>query len=151
PGYGHIAGARLAEHPDVKKIAFTGSTATGRRIVQASASHLKKVQLELGGKGPNIVFDDADVAAAVAGSAWAIFHNQGQACIAGSRLILHEKIADAFLERFVSLASSIRVGDPLDPDTEMGPLTSKQHLDRVLSFVDVAREQGGRVPSGGSG
>ena len=112
PGYGHTAGARLAEHPDVKKIAFTGSTATGRRIVQASASNLKKVQLELGGKGPNIVFADAIIPAAVGGSAWAIFHNQGQACIAGSRLILHEKIADEFLERFIALAKSIRLGDP---------------------------------------
>src|SRR3954470_21092550 len=112
PGYGHTAGARLAEHPDVKKIAFTGSTATGRRIVQASASNLKKVQLELGGKGPNVIFADANIPAAVGGSAWAIFHNQGQACIAGSRLILHQKVADEFLERFIGLAKSIRLGNP---------------------------------------
>ncbi|KWH12224.1 betaine-aldehyde dehydrogenase [Burkholderia territorii] len=150
PGYGHTAGQRLAEHPGIGKIAFTGSTATGRRIVDASQGNLKRVQLELGGKGANIVFDDANLDAAINGAAWAIFHNQGQACIAGSRLVLHERIADAFLESFVSLASSIRVGNPLDPDTEMGPLTSKQHLDRVLSFVDVAREQGGRVLAGGS-
>ena len=143
PGYGHTAGARLAEHPDVKKIAFTGSTATGRRIVQASASNLKKVQLELGGKGPNIVFADASIPAAVAGSAWAIFHNQGQACIAGSRLILHEKIADEFLERFIALAKSIRLGNPLDEETEMGPLTSKQHQERVLHFAQ-SRQGGGR-------
>src|SRR5690606_27783351 len=115
------------EHPDIGKIAFTGSTATGRRIVQASAGNLKKVQLELGGKGPNIVFEDADLPAAVGGSAWAIFHNQGQACIAGSRILLHEKIADEFLDRFVALAKSIRLGDPRDPETEMGPLTSKMH------------------------
>ncbi len=95
PGYGHTAGQRLAEHPDVGKIAFTGSTATGRRIVEASQGNLKRVQLELGGKGANIVFDDANLDAAVNGAAWAIFHNQGQACIAGSRLMLHEKIADA--------------------------------------------------------
>jgi aldehyde dehydrogenase (NAD+) len=149
PGYGHTAGARLAEHPDVKKISFTGSTATGRRIVQASASNLKKVQLELGGKGPNIVFADASVPAAVGGSAWAIFHNQGQACIAGSRLILHEKIADEFLERFIGLARSIRLGDPLDDATEMGPLTSKQHQERVLHFVGIARQEGGEILLGG--
>jgi betaine-aldehyde dehydrogenase len=108
PGLGSVAGQYLAEHPEVAKIAFTGSTATGRRIVQAASGNLKKVQLELGGKGANIVFDDANLAAAVNGSAWAIFHNQGQACIAGSRLILHERIADEFLDRFVALARSIR-------------------------------------------
>jgi acyl-CoA reductase-like NAD-dependent aldehyde dehydrogenase len=149
PGYGQTAGARLAEHPDVKKIAFTGSTATGRRIVQASASNLKKVQLELGGKGPNIVFSDAVIPAAVAGSAWAIFHNQGQACIAGSRLILHERIADEFLERFIALAKSIRLGNPLDEATEMGPLTSKQQQERVLHYAGVARKEGGEILTGG--
>jgi acyl-CoA reductase-like NAD-dependent aldehyde dehydrogenase len=149
PGLGGVAGQLLAEHPAIAKIAFTGSTATGRRIVQASAGNLKKVQLELGGKGPNIVFEDAHLPAAINGSAWAIFHNQGQACIAGSRLMLHEKIADKFLERFTALARSIRLGNPLDEKTEMGPLTSRQHRDRVLSYVDVAREQGGTVLAGG--
>lgn len=149
PGYGHTAGARIAEHPDIGKVAFTGSTATGRRIVEASVGNLKKIQLELGGKGPNIVFADADIPAAVGGSAFAIFHNQGQACIAGSRLILHEDIAEQFLEKFVALAKSIRLGDPLDPETEMGPLTSTMHQERVLSFVEVAKEQGGEVLAGG--
>lgn len=149
PGYGHTAGQRLAEHPGVGKIAFTGSTATGRRIVQASQGNLKRVQLELGGKGANIVFDDANLDAAVNGAAWAIFHNQGQACIAGSRLMLHEKIADAFLERFTALANSIRLGDPRSPDTEMGPLTSAQHRDKVLSYVGIAAEQGARLLAGG--
>jgi len=149
PGLGAVAGQYIAEHERIAKVAFTGSTATGRRVVQASAGNLKKVQLELGGKGANIVFDDADLAAAVNGSAWAIFHNQGQACIAGSRLVLHERIAEEFLDRFLTLARSIRVGNPLDDATEMGPLTSVQHRDRVLSFVDVAREQGGEVLAGG--
>jgi len=149
PGLGAIAGQAIAEHDRISKIAFTGSTATGRRIVQASAGNLKKVQLELGGKGANIVFEDANLLAAVNGSAWAIFHNQGQACIAGSRLMLHEKIADAFLEKFILLARSIRLGNPLDPQTEMGPLTSLLHRDRVLSYVDIARSQGGEVLSGG--
>jgi betaine-aldehyde dehydrogenase len=150
PGLGNVAGQYIAEHPDIAKIAFTGSTVTGQRIVRASAGNLKKVQLELGGKGANIVFDDANIAAAINGAAWAIFHNQGQACIAGSRLILHERIADEFLQRFVALAKSIRVGDPFDPTTEMGPLTSKQHRDRVLSYVGTTREQGGEVLTGGT-
>jgi acyl-CoA reductase-like NAD-dependent aldehyde dehydrogenase len=149
PGFGSTAGQYLAEHPGVDKIAFTGSTATGRKIVQASAGNLKRVQLELGGKGANIVFDDANLAAAVNGSAFAIFHNQGQACIAGSRLILHEKIADAFLDKFLALARSIRLGNPLAADTELGPLTSQQHRDRVLSYVKVAAEEGGEVLLGG--
>lgn len=150
PGLGSVVGQYIAEHPGIAKVAFTGSTATGRRVVQASAGNLKKVQLELGGKGPNIVFDDAFLPAVVNGSAWAIFHNQGQACIAGSRLVLHEKIADAFLEQFIPLARSIRLGNPLDPNTEMGPLTSAQHRERVLAYVDVAREQGGEVLTGGN-
>jgi acyl-CoA reductase-like NAD-dependent aldehyde dehydrogenase len=150
PGFGNVAGQYLAEHPGIAKIAFTGSTAVGRRIVAASAGNLKKVQLELGGKGANIVFDDADLTAAINGSAFAIFHNQGQACIAGSRLMLHERIAAEFLERFIALAKTIRLGNPLDPTTEMGPLTSAQHRDRVLRYVDVAREEGGEVLFGGA-
>lgn len=148
-GYGHTAGARIAEHPGIGKISFTGSTDTGRSIVRASAGNLKKVQLELGGKGPNIVFEDAHIPAAVGGAAFAIFHNQGQACIAGSRLMLHESIADEFLEKFVGLAKSIRLGDPMSAETEMGPLTSKLHLDRVMAYVDVAKEQGGEILCGG--
>jgi betaine-aldehyde dehydrogenase len=149
PGLGHVAGQYIAEHPEIGKVAFTGSTAVGRKIVQASSGNLKKVQLELGGKGANVVFGDANIEAVVQGSAFGIFHNQGQACIAASRLIVHESIADDLLERFTSLARSIRIGDPLDPSTEMGPLTSQMHRDRVLSYVDVAREQGGRVLAGG--
>ncbi len=149
PGLGQVAGQYIAEHPEIAKIAFTGSTATGRRIVQASAGNLKKVQLELGGKGANIVFEDAFLPAAINGAAWAIFHNQGQACIAGARLVLHESIAEEFLEKFTALAKSIRLGNPLDPNTEMGPLTSQMHRDRVLSYVDVARQEGGEVLSGG--
>jgi aldehyde dehydrogenase (NAD+) len=150
PGPGRTTGEYLARHPGVRKIAFTGSTAVGRRIVEASAGNVKRVQLELGGKGANIVFDDADLDAAVNGSAFAIFHNQGQACIAGSRLLLHEAIAERFLERFIALAESIRIGDPLDPETEMGPLTSARHRDRVLSYVDVALAEGGEVLTGGT-
>jgi len=149
PGYGPTAGARVAAHPKVHKLAFTGSTATGRKIVQASAGNLKRLQLELGGKGANIVFDDANLAAAVNGSAFAIFHNQGQACIAGSRILVHERVADEFLEGLLSLARTIRIGDPRDPETEMGPLTSRQHQERVVSYCDVARQEGGEVLIGG--
>jgi aldehyde dehydrogenase (NAD+)/betaine-aldehyde dehydrogenase len=150
PGLGATAGRRLAEHPEVDKIAFTGSTAVGRGIVAASAGNLKRVQLELGGKGANIVFDDADLDAAIQGSAFAIFHNQGQACIAGSRLLLHARIADRFLDGFLALTRSIRLGNPLDPGTEMGPLTSREHQARVLRYCEIAREQGGEILTGGA-
>jgi acyl-CoA reductase-like NAD-dependent aldehyde dehydrogenase len=149
PGFGVGAGERLATHPDVAKIAFTGSTATGRRIVEYSASNLKRVQLELGGKGANIVFDDAILPAAVGGSAFAIFHNQGQACIAASRLIVHESVRDEFMERLVALAASIRLGDPKERSTEMGPLTSSTHLERVESYLELAGSEGGTVLAGG--
>ncbi|HKH06193.1 MAG TPA: aldehyde dehydrogenase family protein [Acidimicrobiales bacterium] len=149
PGYGHDAGARIAAHPGIAKVSFTGSTRTGRSIVEASAGNLKRVQLELGGKGANVVFADAELEAAVNGSAFAIFHNQGQACIAGSRLVLHEAIADEFLDGFLALARSLRVGDPLALGTEMGPLTSPEHRDRVLAYVKVAEDEGGEVLTGG--
>jgi aldehyde dehydrogenase (NAD+) len=150
PGYGHTAGARLAEHPDVGKLSFTGSTQTGRRIVEASAGNLKRLQLELGGKGANIVFADADIPVAVRGSAFAIFHNQGQACIAGSRLLLHEQIADEFLDSFLALVYRIRLGDPLDKTTQLGPLTSAAHRDRVLGFLKAAADEGAQVLTGGT-
>jgi len=149
PGFGNSAGQAIAEHSGIDKVSFTGSTATGRKIVQASAGNLKRVQLELGGKGANIVFGDANIDAAVNGSAFAIFHNQGQACIAGSRLLLHENIADRFIDKFLGLASSIKLGDPLDPATEMGPLTSVQHRDRVMRYCQIAVEEGGKVLLGG--
>jgi len=149
PGKGSIAGEHLSKHQDVDKISFTGSTEIGKRIVENSAGNLKRVQLELGGKGANIVFEDANIPAAVGGSAFAIFHNQGQACIAGSRLILHESIADEFTERFIALAKSIKLGDPLDSSSEMGPLTSRLHQERVLNYVKIALEEGGELLTGG--
>jgi acyl-CoA reductase-like NAD-dependent aldehyde dehydrogenase len=149
PAPGRTAGQYLAEHSGVQKIAFTGSTDVGRKIVEASAGNLKRVQLELGGKGANIVFSDANLPAAINGSAFAIFHNQGQACIAGSRLLLHENIADEFLDGFLSLAGSIRLGNPLDPSTEMGPLTSLGHQEKVLAYTEIARQEGGEVLLGG--
>jgi len=149
PGYGATAGQYLAEHGGIGKLAFTGSTVTGRKIVQASAGNLKRLQLELGGKGANIVFEDADIDLAVNGSAFGIFHNQGQACIAGSRLMLHEDIADQFLDKFIGLAKTIRVGDPRKVETEMGPLTSRPHQEKVLRYVEIAKEEGGEILLGG--
>lgn len=148
-GYGDPVGQAIAEHPGIGKVSFTGSTGVGRKVVHASAGNLKKIQLELGGKGPNIVFEDALIPAAIGGSAFGIFHNQGQACIAASRLMLQESIAEAFLERFTALATSIRLGDPLDDETEMGPLTSRVHQQRVLSFVGIAADEGGQLVTGG--
>lgn len=148
-GFGHTAGQALIEHNDVNKVSFTGSSLTGRKVIEASAGNLKRVHLELGGKGSNMVFEDANIEAAVNGAAFAIFHNQGQACIAGSRLMLHESIADEFLEKFIKLAGSIRLGDPLDPETEMGPLTSKMHQEKVLNYCNIARDEGGEILLGG--
>lgn len=149
PGYGATAGQRIVDHPGIAKVSFTGSTAVGMSVARGAAATLKQVHLELGGKGANIVFEDANLAAAVGGTAFGIFHNQGQACIAASRLIVHEAIAEEFLARFTALAASIRVGDPKDASTEMGPLTSTMHRDRVLSYVEVARAEGGEVLVGG--
>jgi len=149
PGKGSIAGAALARHPGVDKICFTGSVEVGQRIMREAATNLKRPLLELGGKGPNIIFDDADLDAAVQGSLFAAFHNQGQACIAGSRILLHEAIWDKFLKAFVPRIKSLRIGNPLDETTQMGPLTSKDHQKRVLAYVDVAKEEGGEILYGG--
>ena len=124
PGYGATAGQRIVDHPGIAKVSFTGSTAVGRQVARGAAESLKQVHLELGGKGANIVFADANIVAAVNGTAFGIFHNQGQACIAASRLIIHESIVDEFLAQFIALASSIKVGDPKETSTEMGPLTN---------------------------
>jgi aldehyde dehydrogenase (NAD+) len=149
PGYGQTAGQRLVDHPGVAKISFTGSTNVGKQIAKGAAETLKQVHLELGGKGANIVFDDANLPAAVGGTAFGIFHNQGQACIAASRLIVHESVKEEFLARLVALAGSIRLGDPKDRATEMGPLTSALHRDRVTAYLEVAGGEGGTVLAGG--
>jgi aldehyde dehydrogenase (NAD+) len=149
PGYGVDAGQRIVEHPDIAKISFTGSTNVGRTIARGAAETLKQVHLELGGKGANIVFDDANIPAAVNGTAFGIFHNQGQACIAASRLIIHESVKDEFMDQLVRLARSIVLGDPKERSTEMGPLTSALHRDRVVSYLELAVDQGGTVLAGG--
>ncbi|CAN5648342.1 aldehyde dehydrogenase [soil metagenome] len=149
PGFGVRAGQRIVEHPDIAKISFTGSTNVGRSIARTAAETLKQVHLELGGKGANIVFEDTNIPAAVNGTAFGIFHNQGQACIAASRLIIHESIKDEFMDQLVALARSIRLGDPKQKSTEMGPLTSALHRDRVLSYLELAGDSGGTVITGG--
>ncbi len=150
PGYGETAGAALAAHPGVDKIAFTGSTEVGKLIAHAAADNLTKVSLELGGKAPNIVCADADIEQAVSGALMAIFYNQGQTCTAGSRLFLDERIKDEFLERFKAKAEQIKVGDPTDKTTQMGPQVSQAQLDRIKGYVDIARAEGATVFSGGA-
>jgi phenylacetaldehyde dehydrogenase len=148
-GYGEGAGAPLAAHPQVDKVAFTGSTEVGKLIVKASAGNLKKVSLELGGKSPAIVFPDADLDRAIAGTASAIFFNQGQCCCAGSRLFVHETIYDKVLQGVSDIAGGIQMGHGLDPQTAMGPLVSEEQFDRVTGFIDSGVQEGAKVVVGG--
>jgi phenylacetaldehyde dehydrogenase len=149
-GMGEDAGAPLAAHPDVDKVAFTGSTEVGKLIVQAAAGNLKKVSLELGGKSPNIVFGDVeDVKAAVQGAASAIFFNHGQCCCAGSRLFVEKEIYDQVVEGVAEVAQKIKVGPGLDPDTQMGPLVSSEQLDRVTGYIQNGLQCGARAVTGG--
>jgi aldehyde dehydrogenase (NAD+) len=148
---GHAAaGAALADHPGVDKIAFTGSTEVGQKIIRASAGNVKRVSLELGGKSPNVVFADADLDAAVPGAAMAVFANSGQICSAGTRLYVQRAIYDEFVERVADHARRLRVGAPLDPATELGPLVSADQLDRVSGYLDAGRAQGARAAAGGA-
>jgi phenylacetaldehyde dehydrogenase len=148
-GYGAEAGAALAAHPGVDKVAFTGSTATGRAIVDAARGNLKRVSLELGGKSPAIVLPDADLDIAIPGVAGAIFFNAGQVCVAGSRLYVHRAIFDQVMEGVVAYAQGLKLGHGLDPETQMGPVVSKKHADKVAGYVDAARRAGASVLTGG--
>ena len=150
PGYGETAGAALAAHPGVDKIAFTGSTEVGRLIVQAASGNLKKVSLELGGKSPNVVLADADLDIAIDGAANAIFFNHGQCCCAGSRLFVEEPIFDRVVEGVALRAKKIKVGRGLDPATEMGPLVSQEQLERVCSYLESGSHEGARAVAGGT-
>jgi NAD-dependent aldehyde dehydrogenases len=125
PGLGSVAGASLIRHPQVDLLSFTGSVAVGKEVMRVASERLARVSLELGGKSPNLVFPDADLDRAVQGAAWAIFRHQGQSCVAGSRLLLHESIYDLFLERLIKAAEGMRVGDPTDPSTQIGPLITR--------------------------
>ncbi|MED4752814.1 aldehyde dehydrogenase family protein [Brevibacillus choshinensis] len=149
PGYGAVAGDALAAHPDVDKIAFTGSTATGRLIMQAASKHLKPVSLELGGKSPNIVFADAELEDAVNGALFGIYFAQGQVCAAGSRLFVQDSVYDQFLDAFSKKAQTIRIGNPLDPMTQMGPQVSMTQLERIEHYVEKGLEEGANLVLGG--
>ncbi|MFZ0636251.1 MAG: aldehyde dehydrogenase family protein [Candidatus Acidiferrales bacterium] len=150
PGFGETAGAALAAHPQVDKIAFTGSTEVGKLIVQAAAGNLKKVSLELGGKSPNIVLDDADQASAIPGAASAIFFNHGQCCCAGSRLYIEKKSFDKVVEGVADCAAKIHVGPGLDPSSDMGPLVSEEQLNRVCGYLESGFSEGAKAVVGGS-
>ncbi|NUR83822.1 MAG: aldehyde dehydrogenase, partial [Nonomuraea sp.] len=148
PGAGEVAGARLVEHPDVAKIVFTGSTEVGKEIAAKAGAQIKRVTLELGGKSANIVFDDSDVAKAAAAAPYAVFDNSGQDCTARSRVLVQRGVHEEFLERLTAAARGVRVGDPLSPETEMGPLVSAEHRERVRSFVSGSPYFQGDVPDG---
>lgn len=148
-GDGEDAGAHLVAHPDVRKVAFTGSTAVGKSIMRAAADGLKRITLELGGKGANIVLPDADLDAAVDGALFACMANTGQACEAGTRLLVHSSIHDRFVEQLVHRAAAIRLGDPMDPETDLGPVVSGEQFDRVLGYIEQGREEGATVVFGG--
>jgi len=150
PGYGETAGAALAAHPDVDKVAFTGSTEVGKLIVQAAAGNLKKVSLELGGKSPNVVLGDSEVDTAIGGAADAIFFNHGQCCCAGSRLYVEHDIFDKVVEGVAKIASDIRVGPGMDPTSEMGPLVSEEQLKRVCGYLESGISEGAKAVTGGS-
>jgi phenylacetaldehyde dehydrogenase len=148
-GYGETAGAALAAHGDVDKVAFTGSTEVGKLIVKAAAGNLKKVSLELGGKSPTIVFGDADIEAAIPGAASATFFNHGQCCCAGSRLYAHKKVFERVIEGVSVEAKKMKVGPGLDPSTDMGPLVSEEQFQRVTGYIESGINEGAKVVTGG--
>jgi len=150
-GYGEGAGAPLAAHDQVDKVAFTGSTEVGKLIVQAATGNLKKVTLELGGKSPAIVFPDADIKHAISGTASAIFFNHGQCCCAGSRLFIHEKVFDHVVEGVSKVASNIKLAPGMDPSCQMGPLVSEEQYRKVLGYIDSGLSNGAKVAAGGPG
>ncbi|HEX3327716.1 MAG TPA: aldehyde dehydrogenase family protein [Actinomycetota bacterium] len=147
-GKGSVVGQRLLEHPDVAKIAFTGSTEVGRRVMETAAGTIKRVTLELGGKSANVIFDDADLELAAAAAPYAVFGNAGQDCCARSRILVQQKVFDEFLELLIATTRQLVVGDPADPDTEMGPLISADQREKVASFVDGDVAYQGAAPTG---
>ncbi|HEX2240388.1 MAG TPA: aldehyde dehydrogenase family protein [Actinomycetota bacterium] len=148
-GFGEEAGAALAEHPDVDKIAFTGSTEVGRKILHASEGNLKRVTLELGGKSPNIVFADANLKKAAVGSMFGVFANSGQICTAGTRILVESSIHDDFVSSLVDSTARMKLGPALDEDSAMGPVVSQEQFDRVTGYIDIGRSEGAEVVTGG--
>ncbi|MCQ0969655.1 aldehyde dehydrogenase family protein [Paracoccus sp. TK19116] len=149
PGFGTVAGQALVDHPDVDKVTFTGSPGVGRQILRGSAGNLKRVTLELGGKSANIIFPDADLDAAAKAAASGIFFNSGQVCSAGSRILVHNSVRDEVVERLVARAEKIRVGDPSDSGTQMGPVVSDKQMERILDYIRIGKDEGARLVSGG--
>jgi len=148
-GLGRDAGHALAAHPDVDRIAFTGSTETGRRIIEASTVNIKKLQLELGGKSADIICSDADLDKAVPGAAMGVFANSGQICFAGTRVLVQRSVVDEFTERLLAFMKTLQVGHSLDAAATLGPVISEPQLDKVLSYIDVGRDDGAELLQGG--
>jgi aminomuconate-semialdehyde/2-hydroxymuconate-6-semialdehyde dehydrogenase len=148
-GTGPNVGAAITAHPKIGTISFTGGTVTGKKVAEACAPLFKKVSLELGGKNPNIIFADADLDAAIAGSVRSSFANQGQVCLCGSRVFVERSVYKDFVERFIDKASQLRLGDPLDEKTEQGAIVNKTQLDKVKFYVDLAQKEGGKIAMGG--
>jgi aldehyde dehydrogenase (NAD+)/betaine-aldehyde dehydrogenase len=149
PGPGTTVGAHLVRHPGIEKVAFTGSTTTGAEIMRLASDGIKRLILELGGKSPNLVFADANLDDAIPSSVWSIYYSAGQSCEARSRVLVERSIYDDFVARFSEAASSLKVGDPLDPETQVGSLISNEHRDRVHGYVETGREEGAEVVAGG--
>ncbi|MED4205361.1 5-carboxymethyl-2-hydroxymuconate semialdehyde dehydrogenase [Neobacillus mesonae] len=147
-GFGETAGARLVEHPGVKAISFTGETTTGSTIIKNSADSLKKTSMELGGKSPLIVFDDADLDRALDAAVWGIFSFNGERCTSNARVFLHKNIKDKFVAALKERVANIKIGDPMDPSTELGPLIGKEHFNKVKSYIELAKEEGCEVVQG---
>jgi acyl-CoA reductase-like NAD-dependent aldehyde dehydrogenase len=148
-GFGDEAGAALSAHPDVDKIAFTGSTEVGRNVMRAASGNLKRVTLELGGKSPNIVFEDADMSRAATGSMTGVFLNSGQMCTAGTRILVQRSVHDKFVESLVAATASMKLGPGLDDETGMGPVVSAEQLERVSGYIDIGRSEGAEIATGG--
>jgi aldehyde dehydrogenase (NAD+)/phenylacetaldehyde dehydrogenase len=149
-GSGSRTGQALVEHPGVNKIAFTGDTATGKGIMKTAADTVKHITLELGGKSPNIVFADADLEAALRGATMGIFYGKGEVCAAGSRLLVDKAVKDEFIDKVAARAKKMVAGDPLDPKTRLGAISSKSQLERVLNYVDIAKREGASLVAGGA-
>jgi aldehyde dehydrogenase len=148
-GYGHAVGEALVTHPDVRKVSFTGSTATGRKIIQYASQNVIPQTLELGGKSANIICSDANIDAAAEAAALSTIFNKGEVCLAGSRVFVHRSVKDAFMEKFTRAVESARIGDPLDESTRMGAMASKAQYDKVLGYLRIAREEGAKIVTGG--
>jgi acyl-CoA reductase-like NAD-dependent aldehyde dehydrogenase len=149
PGPGPVVGAAIVRHPGIEKVAFTGSTATGAEIMRLASDGIKRLILELGGKSPNLVFADANLEDAIPSSVWSIYYSAGQSCEARSRVLVERSIYDDFVSRFADYASSLKVGDPLDAETQVGSLISEEHRERVHGYVEAGREEGAEVVAGG--